>query len=164
MNEEDGTFTGGCQCGAVRYKIDGPIIDASVCHCRMCQKATGGVFGAYVAVSNDYLAWTRGKPTLFASSSVAQRGFCPSCGTPLTYQWSPERTALTIGSFDEPDYLTFDVALATENMHPALHGITEVETAPLANTPEAAAAYASMEVYQHPDHDTENWQTTGKAK
>jgi hypothetical protein len=35
--------TGGCQCGAVRFRVEGALGDASVCHCRMCQKA----FGAY---------------------------------------------------------------------------------------------------------------------
>jgi hypothetical protein len=36
------TITGGCQCGAVRYRIEGDLGRASICHCRMCQKAFGG--------------------------------------------------------------------------------------------------------------------------
>ena len=38
--------TGGCQCGAVRYAFYAPLENAHVCHCRMCQRATGGVFAA----------------------------------------------------------------------------------------------------------------------
>ncbi|HEY2357583.1 MAG TPA: hypothetical protein VGH86_09040, partial [Phenylobacterium sp.] len=34
--------TGGCQCGAIRFRIDGELGEASICHCRMCQKALGG--------------------------------------------------------------------------------------------------------------------------
>ena len=41
-------ITGGCQCGAIRFRVDGELGDASICHCRMCQKATGGFFGPYV--------------------------------------------------------------------------------------------------------------------
>ncbi|MGO7428793.1 GFA family protein, partial [Rhizobium ruizarguesonis] len=39
------TYTGGCQCGAIRFRVSGDIKDSSICHCRMCQKA----FGAYYA-------------------------------------------------------------------------------------------------------------------
>ena len=38
--------TGGCQCGAIRYAFYAPLENAHVCHCRMCQRATGGVFAA----------------------------------------------------------------------------------------------------------------------
>ena len=40
-------LTGGCQCGAVRYRLDAPPNDANICHCRMCQKATGSPYGAF---------------------------------------------------------------------------------------------------------------------
>jgi hypothetical protein len=38
-------ITGGCQCGAIRYELKQPPRRASICHCRMCQRATG----SYVA-------------------------------------------------------------------------------------------------------------------
>jgi hypothetical protein len=41
------TLTGGCQCGAVRFAVETPLNRASICHCRMCQKATGSFFGAF---------------------------------------------------------------------------------------------------------------------
>ncbi len=44
-------ITGGCQCGAVRYAISGELGRASICHCRMCQKAFGSFFGPLVGVS-----------------------------------------------------------------------------------------------------------------
>ncbi len=55
------TWSGGCQCGAVRYKVEGPLDEVSVCYCRMCQKATGGAFGLFVKVAYDKITWTRGE-------------------------------------------------------------------------------------------------------
>jgi hypothetical protein len=99
-----GALTGGCQCGAVRYTIEAEPATAHVCHCRMCQRATGGLFAALVGAHKEKVDWTKGQPTFFASSSLAKRGFCPSCGTPLTFAYdAPEaRLYVTIGSLDEP--------------------------------------------------------------
>ena len=47
---------------------------ASICHCRMCQKAFGSFFGPLVTAKG--LEWTRGGPTHFQSSNVVKRGFC----------------------------------------------------------------------------------------
>ena len=76
--------SGGCQCGAVRFRAS-KFGRASICHCRMCQKAFGGFFGALVTAHD--LEWTRGEPKRFASSNKVQRGFCAACGTPLTYEY-----------------------------------------------------------------------------
>ena len=38
--------SGGCQCGAIRYKISGELGYPHICHCRMCQKASGNFFMA----------------------------------------------------------------------------------------------------------------------
>ncbi|MCW1934681.1 GFA family protein [Pararhodobacter zhoushanensis] len=78
-------FRGGCQCGAVRYAVAaGPAKD-SVCHCRMCQRATGNAFAPLVEVKADRVRW-EGTPREWASSTVAWRGFCATCGTPLYYR------------------------------------------------------------------------------
>ncbi len=79
-------LTGGCQCGAVRYRLMGEPAGASVCYCRMCQKASGGPFMSFGGVGLDELVWTRGTPKIFASSALAERGFCADCGTPMTYR------------------------------------------------------------------------------
>ena len=65
--------TGGCQCGAVRFSVQ-VLGRASICHCRMCQKASGSFFGPYVTALEG-LAWTRGGPTYFQSSNLVRRGF-----------------------------------------------------------------------------------------
>ena len=80
-------LTGGCQCGAIRYAFYAPPERVGMCHCRMCQKAVGGPFFAWANVGLDGFAWTRGAPAVFRSSSASERGFCPRCGTPLTFAY-----------------------------------------------------------------------------
>jgi len=95
-------MTGGCQCGNVRYTVRVDSDDAYLCHCRMCQRATGGVSIAFKNVARGDVTWER-EPERFASSPIARRGFCASCGTPLTFEGNgSDRMDLTIGSFDDP--------------------------------------------------------------
>jgi hypothetical protein len=97
---------GGCQCGAVRYEISAAPHDASYCHCRMCQRATGGPFAVFATVKRESFRFTEGEPSYFESSSVARRGFCSKCGTPLTFEYKGSGSiSFTLGSFDEPDAL-----------------------------------------------------------
>ena len=46
---------GSCHCGAVRFRVEGALGDASVCHCRMCQKASGNFYAALVSVRDAKL-------------------------------------------------------------------------------------------------------------
>ncbi len=92
--------TGGCQCGAVRFRIRGKLGRPSICHCRMCQKQFGGFFSALVTAPDEGMEWTRGEPTYFQSSVNIERGFCRNCGTPMTYR-HPGGLELAIGAFDD---------------------------------------------------------------
>jgi hypothetical protein len=94
-------MTGGCQCGRVRYTVRVDDHTAYLCHCRMCQRATGGVAAALKSVRRDDVAWER-EPDRYASSPIALRGFCAVCGTPLTYEGHGSADMdLTVGSFDD---------------------------------------------------------------
>jgi hypothetical protein len=68
--------TGGCQCGAIRYALYVAPQNSHVCHCRMCQRATGGVFAALAGAPKSEFAWTKGEPAFFESSNLAKRAFC----------------------------------------------------------------------------------------
>ena len=95
-------ITGGCQCGAVRYTADVENFDAYLCHCRMCQRATGGVAAALFGLPKAAVAWER-EPVRYRSSPIAQRGFCPDCGSPLTFELDEgDGMDLTVGSVDDP--------------------------------------------------------------
>jgi len=100
-------ITGGCLCGAVRYEVSQtPDEDIGYCHCRMCQKALGGLFGCFVIFTGAEKANTfqfiLGAPKLYKSSARAERGFCAECGTPLLFRDS-KAIAVTLGSLDHPE-------------------------------------------------------------
>jgi len=149
-------FTGGCQCGAVRYRIEGPLRHASICNCRMCQKAMGNLFAAW-AEFDAPVTWTRGRPSLFRSSTKVQRGFCSQCGTPLTYQWGSNNPTITIGSFDRPNLLVPTGEVARDNRHPVVGHADALAAEPLGNTDEERDILAILKSYQHPDQDTDTW-------
>ena len=95
-------MTGGCQCGRVRYMAQVADDEAYLCHCRMCQRATGGVSIAFKNLAKADVAWER-EPEWYASSPIAKRPFCRECGTPLGFAFNAsERMDLTVGSFDDP--------------------------------------------------------------
>lgn len=96
-------MTGGCQCGRVRYEVGVADDAAYLCHCRMCQRATGGVSIAFKNVKQAELRWLGKEPDWYRSSLIARRPFCSECGTPLGFAFiEGENMDLTVGSFDEP--------------------------------------------------------------
>lgn len=114
-------ITGGCLCGRVRYQVQGPVSHASHCHCTMCQKATGGVAGSSFNVARSGITWTQ-QPARYASSPGVQRGFCATCGSPLSYESekAADRIALTIGSLDDPSRISPDKHIYAETRIPWL--------------------------------------------
>ncbi len=148
--------TGGCQCGAVRFRVEGVLGDASVCHCRMCQKAAGNFYLPLVSVRQAKLSWTRGEPKRFQSSNAASRGFCGDCGTPLTYE-APDGVALTIAAFDKPEGIVPTIQWGTEAKLPYVDHIPQLPGEDTMADQDAVSFLANLVSYQHPDHDTAEW-------
>ncbi len=103
MREGKETKRGGCQCGALRYEVRGPLRPALICHCSMCQRIHGGP--AYFTSVEDTDLHLEKSETLawYRSSEVARRGFCRDCGASLF--WKPDAasyTAVSCGSLDQP--------------------------------------------------------------
>ena len=117
--------SGGCQCGRVRYTARLEGNDAYLCHCRMCQRATGGVSIAFKNLAKDDVHWER-EPEWYGSSPIARRPFCRQCGTPLGFAFDKsERMDLTVGSFDDPSHFIPTGHSGTESLHEAwLHTAT----------------------------------------
>ena len=144
---------GGCQCGAVRCRA-ARFGRSSICHCRMCQKAFGGFFGALVTAHD--LEWTRGQPHHFASSNKARRGFCADCGTPLTYELGGP-VEVAVGAFDDPAVVAPTIQLNPTDKLAFFDGICALPMRSDGAEPQAEALKAAVISYQHPDHDTAAW-------
>ncbi len=99
------TLEGGCQCGAVRYRIVGEPVTAALCHCTMCRRANAAPAVAWAMFAEDQVRFTKALPTLYASSPEAKRGFCGACGSPISFTaaYIPGLIDITIGSLDTPE-------------------------------------------------------------
>jgi hypothetical protein len=96
------SLTGRCQCGGISFTVEGTPRDVHFCHCSMCRRAVGNAFATLVWLERAQLAWTGETPATYASSKIADRGFCPSCGTPLFLQYrNSSQIAVMAGSFDD---------------------------------------------------------------
>ena len=94
-------MTGHCLCGAVTVRVAGPHDPRpGACHCRMCQRWSGGLFLCFNADAEGVTV--EGPVTRFASSHFAERAFCSVCGSHL---WMCDATGATYdlmpGLFDE---------------------------------------------------------------
>ncbi len=155
------SVTGGCQCGAVRYRVDGPLSGAHICHCRMCQKAAGNYFLPLAAAQKTDFHLTRGELAHFASSQDVQRGFCANCGTPLTFDTIiADRVHIVLGSLDDPTAVVPAVQYGTESKMPwfaTLETLPGEETEASEDQDGVPLSVIRATNRQHPDHDTQTW-------
>jgi len=142
-------FPGGCQCGAVRYRCGG-LGNASICHCRMCQKAFGNFYAPLVTSTN--LQWTRGEPKYFKSSDKVTRGFCADCGTPMTYDWGGE-IEIAIATLDNPNLAA---PVTQVNIADKLAFVDQLHQLPLRENSAGQSNFMKdLQSHQHPDHETD---------
>lgn len=151
--------SGGCQCGAIRYRIAGELGYPHLCHCRMCQKAGGNLFMAFAGTrAQDFLVM-RGEPRWFQSSEPCGRGFCEQCGTPLFFRTkgSPY-ISVTIGSLDKPEAA---VPVSQDGIESRLSYFTQLFDLPENATDRSDLVQGNEGIAassrQHPDHDTTAW-------
>lgn len=150
--------TGGCQCGAVRYAIEGPLGRAGICHCRMCQKAFGSFFAPLVGAPLASFELTRGELGIFRSSAQAERGYCRDCGTPLTFRYVDSDTIdVSIGSLDDPAPAKPVIQFRLESRLPWLDAIFDLPVREEGEDKRALLARIAETGRQHPDHDTAEW-------
>lgn len=96
---------GGCLCGAVRYEVTGPIDRIAHCHCSMCRGSAGAPVVTFFVVEASRFRFTQGTPRIYRSSRDAERRFCGTCGTQLTFasRRSPDYVDVTLASLDHPE-------------------------------------------------------------
>ncbi|MCB1464413.1 MAG: GFA family protein [Nitratireductor sp.] len=156
-----GATTGGCQCGAVRYRVSGTLAEPHVCHCRMCQKAAGNYFLPLARAESSNVEITRGEPGWFHSSDPVRRGFCGKCGTPLFLETVGSGIIyVTLGSLDDPTALPPARQCGTEAKMPwfgSLHEMPGEATEDSDTMDGVPLASITASNHQHPDHDTARW-------
>lgn len=100
---------GQCLCGAVTLTADEVDTEFAACHCRTCQRWSGGIFltttarGVHFDGEENIGTWR--------ASDWAERGFCKTCGSLLFYRLlKSDDYEICIGVFDDQS----DLRLASE--------------------------------------------------
>ena len=115
---------GGCACGRVRFTAQIDSNEAYLCHCRMCQRASGNVSLAMVGVAQSAVTWAS-SPDEYVSSPIAVRPFCAQCGTSLGFRYTvgdsdaSDHMDLTVASFDDPSRFVPVSHFGAESIHEA---------------------------------------------
>lgn len=127
----DSTMTGGCACGRVRFEAAVDDEEAYLCHCRMCQRATGSISIAFKNLPQAKVRWLSG-PDWFDSSPIAKRPYCRECGTSLGFQFKEgPNMDLTVATFDDPVRFKPTSHFGAESIHRAwlnTEGLPETRT------------------------------------
>ena len=120
------SVTGGCQCGAVRYRVSGERLGFFICHCRECQKQSASAFGISVLFRRAAFQVTRGAPKWWSratdSGHTLDCAFCPDCGSRLWHEgaYFPEKIVVKGGSLDTPPDLASAVHIWTSRKLPGV--------------------------------------------
>ncbi len=138
MAEKNLPITGGCLCGAVRFEATEPPSWVGYCHCQICRKQSGAPVTVCAEFPHDAVTWVRGTPTYYSASKKANRGFCPICGSSLTWE-TPSSFTVFIGCLDRP-----------EELQPESHAYT---------TTQLPWLKIDDDLRRHPEHDDVQWPT-----
>ena len=102
MSEE---HLGGCLCGAVRYRVEGPLRGVIVCHCGVCRRTHAGP-AHFTACPRERLEITTEDDLRWHEHDGARRGFCAVCGSRLFWDRGRATISIAAGSVDEPTGLS----------------------------------------------------------
>lgn len=99
------TITGGCLCGALRYRATGHPLHTTVCHCANCRRASGAQSVAWLTFPVERFTFVQGEPSRYRTDTQAVRTFCGQCGSPLTYQNDDRIRDIDVntGTADDPE-------------------------------------------------------------
>ncbi len=107
--------TGGCACGAVRYRVTGKPTLGTVCHCNFCQRRLASAFAVLASFPEQAVEIVQGQLSGYEHrSDVSGRwlrmSFCPNCGTTIahTAEIRPGIRTIAAGTFDDPGWFTID--------------------------------------------------------
>jgi hypothetical protein len=101
---------GGCLCGELRYEVTCPPAKITMCHCKFCQRATGGAYMVQPVFNATDFTMTKGCPKIYTHVSAGSGkevyvNFCDQCGTKvfLTFERFEGAVGLYGGALDDPN-------------------------------------------------------------
>ena len=110
-------MTGSCNCGDIRYEVDGEPKNVVNCHCGLCRRMNGAAFSTYVVVLETDFRLLQGELTACNVTRRAVKSFCGRCGTPIHNQ-NPKYQGLRmvhLGSLDESSQLSPQINIYCES-------------------------------------------------
>ncbi|MBV1693977.1 MAG: GFA family protein [Hyphomicrobiales bacterium] len=114
----------------------------------MCQKAMGGIGGAFVACKD--VVWTGARPKRYRSSNKVERGFCASCGTPLTFE-TATAVDIAIAAFDRAGEIVPIMQFDRAHRLPWADGLSTLPEPDEAESRRIIAWQSDIVSHQHPD-------------
>ena len=117
-------LTGGCACGAIRYETTAEPVVMFHCHCRDCQRSSGGPFTSFVIVPAEAFRFSQGSVRFHDSPShrggKTHRGFCADCGSPILAKTdaNPDIVAIRTASLDDASWFNQQMDVWTSDAHP----------------------------------------------
>jgi hypothetical protein len=118
------TFEGGCACGAVRYRLTSEPMIVHCCHCRDCQRQTGGGFAVNALIETARIELLGAAPVAVSMPTESGRPHdVHRCGTCQTAVWSdyggrPQLRFVRATTLDDPEALAPDVHIFTRSKLP----------------------------------------------
>src|ERR1700722_8935174 len=100
-------FSGGCLCGAVRYRATGEPRYLCYCHCASCRRAAGAASVPWATLARQGFEFSGAAMVEYRSSAQVLRGFCGTCGSSLTFRNEARAAEIDVilASLDEPERL-----------------------------------------------------------
>ena len=117
-------YPGACCCGFVKYRLTSAPMFVHCCHCRDCQKQSGGAFAINALIEADRVELLSGEPIAVSMPTESGRPHlihrCPQCQTALwsNYGGHNETRFMRVSTLDEPTRFAPDVHIFTRSKLP----------------------------------------------
>lgn len=119
------SHSGGCVCGAVRYRVYGKPVFTTVCHCKFCQRRLASAFAVIALFDEQSVEFMQGQVAECEhrsdeSGRWLKMSFCPHCGTTVahTAELRPGMRSIAAGTLDETDWFLIDRHIWVQSKQP----------------------------------------------
>ena len=118
-------LTGGCLCGAVRYRCNAEPLSVGLCQCERCQRQSGSAFLIATVFAKEAVS-IEGELKIFAAFDAQRAGlyrhFCPICGSAvmITLDRYPAIRSMMGGTFDDKSHVVPTFSLWCSSAQPWL--------------------------------------------